>query len=241
MRTSSEMNFLLGSLNIGLLPNLVDMDVSHNALGANMSFLYPLLHSAIRVNISDCGLAIEEFNRAAEHFSSDITFLKADRNYLVGYPEIERFKSLEILDLRSNRIPLEHLTRLLSTISRNGIPCLRKIYLTDNGGGSLPDSTVVSLCTGLARWRELEDIYLGDIGLSAIQTSWILQTIHGFPRITNLDFSYCRLYKAMEPIHCLKQFTWIKWLNITGNKLPVDIVLGLATALPHTTIINEED
>jgi len=122
-RTTSEMNYLLSSLslNIGLLPSLVDVDVSHNALSANVGLLFPFFHSAIRLNICDCGLAVEDFNSAAEHFSSGITYLKADRNYLSGYPIIERLQSLEILDLRSNRIPREHLNHLLPQFQKSQI------------------------------------------------------------------------------------------------------------------------
>jgi len=114
------------------------------------------------------------------------------------------------------------------------------LYLSDNGGGVLQDNTIVALCTGLARWRDLVEISLGDIGLSGFQTSWILQSIYGFPKITNLDISYSRLSKLLNPTEYFN-FPVIMTLTVTGNKLSEEILQKLAATLPACCkIINEE-
>jgi len=156
------------------------------------------LKTATSINISNCGLSINDFNGVSKEFPVDLKFLSCTRNYLIGYPCIEHLKKLEYINFSSCRIPSQELNKLLTTLSK--LPSsLRVLNISDNGPG-INNNVIINLCTKLPAWTEIETFSLAKIGLTTIQSRWILSTLKSCAckKLSNIDMSNCRLKKIKD-------------------------------------------
>jgi len=236
-QTIGSINIVLGKLSQSFIA-IREIDISNNALGPSVYIIINLLKSASSINLSNTGLSIEDFNGVSNHFSVDLKTLSCCRNYFQGCPSIEHLHKIENLNFSSCRIPRNDLNKLISTISR--LPSVRKLNLSDNGN-SIEDDVIVNLCTKLAVWSDIEEFSLADIGLTAIQSRWILNTLKSgsYFKLQHIDMSFCRLRKIQVLGDYFLSLPALKFLNLTGNKLTEERIIEITRKLPNCTVINE--
>jgi len=217
------------------------IDISNNAVGPSVDLISNLLQKATSINISNCGLSIEDFNGVAKVFSLDLITLSCCRNYFQGYPFIEHLLKIENINFGSCRIPPEDLNKLITTISL--LPSVRSLNISDNGDANgVEDDVMVNLCTKLSVWPEIEEFSLADIGLSTKHSRWILNTLKSgnFKKLQNIDFSFSRLKKIEHLGDYFLRLPALKRLNLTGNKLSEERVTEIQNQLPNCEVLDEE-
>jgi len=237
-KTAGCINKVLGNLSqsFKLIENI---DISGNALGPSISFIVGLLETSTAINISNCGLNIDDFNGVAFQFSKNLKSLSCSRNSLEGYPRLEIFFKIEEIDFSSCRIPKDELNKLIAVITQ--LPSIRKLNLSDNGF-SVKDDVLDNLTIKLATWINIEELCLGDIGLTTSQSRKILDTLKSgeYRKLSKIDLSFSKLRKIDDLGSYFLSLPKLKFLNLTGNNLK-ERVTQIRLQLDNCKVIEEED
>jgi len=154
---------------------LAELNVSCNPIGAAILQIIPFLKDITNLNISDIGM---EGNTATElfiHLNPAIKALNLSLNNIgSSISNLNRFSSLEVLDISSNRVPSDDLDTFLGQLTLTN---LREINFSDNGSlGNLQDGWI-SFCNVLLFMKNLSILRVGDIGLCQNQIEELLRLI----------------------------------------------------------------
>jgi len=166
---------------------------------------------------------------------------RSRRNRILGYPKIESLLHLRELDLSYSSIPREALENILMAVAKYND--FVELNLSGNGGGSIGQTPVCTLLSGMLVWSSLSVIGLGDIGLNAIQSVKLFRTIRiGSFKLRYIDVCYSELKKATKLISaCLSEMKTLEKVELTGNDVKKRDINILKKSLKGVEIICEDE
>jgi Ran GTPase-activating protein (RanGAP) involved in mRNA processing and transport len=224
--SSADVEVSLASLNS---PNeITELDISFNAIGVAINSLLPLVGKLKSIDLTNSGIETEQMNLLLSCLPHDLSSLKCSRNNFTEHILLEPFVKLTVLDLSSNRIPKKELNALILFISTLKSP--KSINISDNGGNDLDDDAIFTFTRSLTNWTGLEELGIGDIGLSSKQAEWIFLSL---PKsLKEMNFSYSCLEQLNRSfLKVFKNLGSLLRLNLAGNHLSKDIKEELMSGL----------